>query len=79
MTSLPPPKTQPHPESSLEKKVYDIVEKFSDYLPVANDRNRLAFSLYKYIKGEGDDPEVLVKSVKVTVEGISPRRISRKN
>jgi hypothetical protein len=78
MTSLPPPKTNMFPENSIEKKVYNIVETFSKYLPAANDRNRLGFSLYKYIKGEGDIPEVLLKSAKVRVEGITPDELAQK-
>ena len=71
MSTLPPPKTKEFPESSLEKKVYGIVSSLSTYLPVANDRNRLGFGLYKYMSGEGDPPEVLVKTSKLRLEGIT--------
>jgi len=71
MTTLPPPNTKEFPKSSTEKKVYNIVELFSEYLPITNDRNRLAFGLYKFLSGEGDPPEVLVRSTKLKVEGIT--------
>jgi hypothetical protein len=76
MSTLTPPETKLFPEDSLEKKVYNLVEQFSEYLPVANDRNRLGFSLYKYVVGEGDAPSILVKSTKVKIEGISPEELA---
>ncbi len=78
MTTLPPPGVSPVSESSIEKKVYDIVNKFNDYLPVVNDRYRLGFTLYKFVKGEGDPPEVLVKSTKIKLEGISEAEFAKK-
>lgn len=78
MTTLPPPATKNFPEDSLEKKVYNAVNSFSEYLPIPNDRNRLGFSLYKYIKGEGDSPSVLLKSAKVKVVGISIEELAQK-
>jgi hypothetical protein len=78
MTTLPPPATKKFPDDSLEKRVYEIVESFNNYLPVMNDRNRLAFSLYKYVKGEGDHPDILVKSTKVKIEGISAEELAAK-
>ncbi|MHB1688368.1 MAG: hypothetical protein ACYCVH_13480 [Ignavibacteriaceae bacterium] len=78
MTSLPPPQTENFPDDSLEKKVYKIVEGLNEYLPIMNDRNRLGFSLYKYMTGEGDSPEILVKSSKVKVVGISLEDLAAK-
>ncbi len=78
MTTLPPPSTKNFPEDSLEKKVYNIVESLSEYLPILNDRNRLGFSLYKYLKGEGDNPEILVKSTKIKVTGITEEELANK-
>ncbi len=57
MTTLPPPSTQKFPENSLEKKVYEIVENLSQYIPIMNDRNRLAFNLYKFMQGKGIVPK----------------------
>ena len=71
MTTLPPPKTKEFPQSSIEKKVHNLVELFTEQLPIPNDRVRLAFGLYKYLSGEGDSPEVLVASLKLKIEGIS--------
>lgn len=78
MTTLPPPKVNPAPQQSIEKKVYDIVDKFKDHLPVVNDRYRLGFTLFKYVTGEGDPPEVLVKSTKIKLEGISEAEFAKK-
>jgi hypothetical protein len=78
MATLPPPATKQFPEDSIEKKVYKVVENLIEYLPVANDRNRLGFSLYKYVMGEGDEPGILVKSTKVKVVGISLTELAKK-
>ncbi len=78
MSTLPPPSVQQFPDESLEKKVYNIVESLRDYIPILNDRNRLGFSLYKYMKGEGDRPEILVKTSKIKIEGITPEELSEK-
>ncbi len=43
-----------------------------------NDRNRLGFSLYKYVKGEGDDPVTLIKSTKIKIEGIAKEELAEK-
>jgi hypothetical protein len=78
MTTLPPPKVNPPSPNSIEKKVYDIVDKFKDNIPLPNDRYRLGFTLYKFVKGEGDPPEVLVKSTKIQIEGISEAELAKK-
>ena len=78
MSTLPPPAIDKFPDSTMEKKVYNIVEEMKDYLPVPNDRNRLAFSLYKYLNGEGDHPNLLVKSTKIQIEGISSEDLAKK-
>jgi hypothetical protein len=78
MTTLPPPVTKQFPNDSLEKKVYNVVNKFREFLPIENDRNRLGFSLYKYVTGEGDEPGILVKSTKVKVEGISLKELAQR-
>jgi hypothetical protein len=78
MTTLPPPGVNPASDQSIEKKVYAIVDKFKEHLPVVNDRYRLGFTLYKFVKGEGDPPEVLVKSTKIKLEGISEAEFAKK-
>jgi hypothetical protein len=78
MSTLPPPSTKKFPEDSLESKVYKIVEGLKEYLPVLNDRNRLGFSLYLYVKGEGDEPEFLIKNLKLNVQGISLEKLTEK-
>lgn len=78
MSTLPPPAVKPAPENSLEKKVYGLVEKLAEYIPIPNDRNRLAYGLYKLMIGEGDKPEILVHSTKIKIEGISKADLAKK-
>ncbi len=78
MTTLPPPKVRQFPDDSLEKRVYNLVESLKDYLPIMNDRNRLAFSLYKYLKGEGDEPFITVKNNKLKIVGMSEEQLAQK-
>jgi hypothetical protein len=78
MTTLPPPKVRPFPDDSLEKKVYNIIESFKENLPVMNDRNRLAFSLFKYLKGEGDEPLVSIKTNKLKIVGLTAEELAKK-
>lgn len=78
MSTLPPPATQKFPDSSIEKQCYDLVDKFKDFIPISNDRNRLGFNLVKFVQGEGDAPEILVKSTKIKLEGISHKDLAVK-
>lgn len=63
---------------TIEKKVYNIVENYVQYLPIVNDRNRLGFDLYKYVIGEGDEPLITISNAKVKLEGISIEELSKK-
>jgi hypothetical protein len=78
MTSLPPPKVKIFAENSKERLVYNIVEKYAENIPVPNDRNRMGFCLFKYVTGEGDKPEILVKTTKIRLIGISPKEMAAK-
>ena len=78
MTTLPPPSTDHFPEDSIEKQCYNIVEKFKENIPIPNDRSRLGFCLVKFVQGEGDPPEVLVKTTKLNLEGISQKDLAEK-
>ena len=78
MSTLPPPGTKLFPDSSLEKKVYGVVESVSEYIPFANDRNRLGFGLYKFMNGEGDSPLILLNSAKIRIKGISVEELAKK-
>jgi hypothetical protein len=66
------------PEDSLEKQVYSIVEKYSENIPIPNDRNRMGFCLYKYMIGEGDNPDILVNSTKIKIVGLSKEELAFK-
>jgi hypothetical protein len=78
MGTLPPPSTQKFPDDSIERKVYNLVERLAEYLPLPNDRNRLGFNLYKLMKGEGDKPEVILLNAKLTIKGISEKELAKK-
>jgi hypothetical protein len=78
MTTLPSPGTKKFPDSSLEKKVYGIVESISEYIPFTNDRNRLGFGLYKFMNKEGDPPIILLNSAKIRIKGISVEELAKK-
>lgn len=71
MSTLPPPSVKKSSGDSLESKVYTIVESLKEYIPVMNDRNRLGFGLYKFMKGEGDKPEILVRTSKLNIKSIT--------
>lgn len=78
MTTLPPPKVKKAPEDSLESKVYSMVENYKEYIPITNDRNRLAFCLVKFLNGEGDEPKITLKTAKINVEKISANDLAKK-
>jgi len=78
MGTLPPPATKSFPEDSLEKRIYNLVDKFREFLPIENDRNRLGFALFKYVTNEGDEPSITLKSTKVKIEGISLQEFAKK-
>lgn len=58
-------------DESLEKKIYQIVEDLGEFLPGINDRNKLGFSLYKYVTGEGNHPLDIEQSSNLKIKGIS--------
>ena len=66
------------PDSSLEKQVYSLVDSLSEFIPVENDRYRLGYGLVKYVEGNGDAPEILVKSTKVEIANISASELAQK-
>lgn len=78
MTTLNPPGTIKFPDSTLEKKVYNIVGQFAEHIPITNDKNRLGYCLFKFMKGEGDPPKVALRSAKIKVVGISIDELANK-
>ena len=78
MTTKAPSAVKLFPEDSLEKKVYSIVEKFKDNIPEPNERNRLAFALLGYLKGEGDKPFITVKENKLNLKNITNEELANK-
>lgn len=59
-----------------EKKIYKIIDELKEYIPLNNDRNRLAYTLVQYKNGGGDTPGVLIKSTKIKITGISADELS---
>ena len=78
MSTLPPPFVNEFPPESLEKQVYSLVENLAYYIPVANDRNRLAYNLFKFLTVEGDSPIVSIKNSKINIQGISVEELALK-
>ena len=78
MATKPASPVKEFPDNSIEKKTYNLVESLSEFLPVPNDRNRLAYGLIKYIDGEGDSPNILLKSTKVEIQGIDIEELAKK-
>ena len=70
--------TRPFPPDSLEKQVYNIIEKYREYIPRENDRNRLGYSFVKFMEGEGDPPLITVRNNKLILEGITELELARK-
>ncbi|GIK21892.1 MAG: hypothetical protein HND40_00600 [Ignavibacteriota bacterium] len=78
MTTLPPPKVRKFPEDSVESRVYALVESLDKYIEIPNDRNRLAYCLYKYLNNEGDEPKITLKNAKINFSGISFEELAKK-
>lgn len=78
MATLPPPKVKKAPEDSVESKVYSLVESLAEYVQIPNDRNRLAYCLFKYLNNEGDEPKITLKNAKINYSGISLDELAKK-
>ena len=78
MTTKAPSAVKLFPEDSIEKKVYSIVEKFNENIPEPNERNRLAFALLGYLRGEGDEPLTTVKNNKLNLKNITIKELADK-
>ena len=71
MATLPASPVKEFPENSLEKKVYSMVDKLEQNIPLMNDRNRLSFALLNYLNGHGDSPAITVRNNKLHLNNIS--------
>jgi hypothetical protein len=78
MATKPAAPTKLHPEDSIEKKTYNLVDSLKEFIPIENDRNRLGYGLVKFLNGEGDAPEILLSSSKVTIKGIEYSELANK-
>ncbi|NOX19184.1 MAG: hypothetical protein GXO87_12995 [Chlorobi bacterium] len=75
---MAPTPTKHFPAESLETRLYGLVEKYKEYVPRMNDRNRLGYNLYKFMTGEGDPPLVIVKNNKLVLQGITEEELAAK-
>ncbi len=66
------------PADSLEVQINSIVEQYKENIPIDNDRNRLVFSLFNFMNGTGDAPEISVDSTKIKVEGLTKNQLAAK-
>jgi len=74
MATLTPPEVQPANPASKEKQIYTLVESFSEFLPIPNDRSRLAYCLLT-----APDPVLItIKTNKLTIKGISEEELAKK-
>ena len=55
----------------LEAKVYSYIDSLDEFIPRANDRNRLSFDLLKSLRGEGDSVFLTIKKNKLQIQNIS--------
>lgn len=78
MTTLPESPVQKAPADALESKVYGIVERYKENIPIDDDRYRLAFSLYRNYFQFGDDVLTVIKANKLSLEGISEKELADK-
>lgn len=78
MSTKAPSPVKTFSDLSLEKQVYSFVDSLMEFIPVENDRNRLGYCLVKYMEGNGDSPEILVKSTKVEIANISASELAHK-
>jgi len=78
MTTLPAAGFKPANKDSIESKLDIVVESLSEYIPIKNERVRLIFNLYKFLKGEGDGPETVISSAKIRFENISKDDLVKK-
>jgi len=78
MATLPSPATKEFDASTIEKQVYTLTESLIEFLPIMNDRNRLGYSLYKFMTGEGDEALITVKSAKLKIVGLTEAELAKK-
>lgn len=71
MSTLAPAAVKKFSDDTLEKKVYNAVDELAEFLPIQNDRYRLGYNVYKQLIGEGDTTEIIVRSNRFSVNGIS--------
>ncbi len=78
MSTQPVPFVNKFPADSLEKQIYTFIDSLSVYIPVPNDRNRLSYSLFKFMNDEGDEPLISIKSAKLSIKGITEENLALK-
>ncbi len=64
--------------SDSVKYVYNIVEKYSTYIPIENHRYRLSYMLLKIVTGEENSIPNSVTSAKLSLVGITEKELTAK-
>lgn len=77
MATLPPPSVKEFSDDSLEKQIYAMVDSLEENIPLMNDRNRLSFALFNYLRGHGDSPTITVRNNKLYLKNISQADLSK--
>jgi hypothetical protein len=72
------PMVKKSPTNSLEVQIASIIEQYKENIPIDNDRNRLIFSLFNFMNGTGDPPEISVDSTKIKIEGLTKNQLAAK-
>ena len=49
MTTLPPPKTKEFPQSSIEKKVHNLVELFAEQIPDISVADKCCYIVTNFV------------------------------
>ena len=78
MTTKPASPVKVFPENSIEAQTYSLVDSLKEFIPIENDRNRLGYGLVQYLQGNGDAPEILLKSAKIRIERIELKELAQK-
>lgn len=77
MATLPPPSVKEFSDDSLEKQIYAMVDSLEEKIPLMNDRNRLSFALFNYLRGHGDSPAITVRNNKLSLKNISQADLAK--
>jgi len=75
MSTLPPPIEKKFEPETLESKIYTLIENYSEYIPIKNDRLRLSFYLFNFLEGHGDPPDKSLFYSKIKINKIEQNNL----